>query len=315
MNIGYPAICLSLIGEKIFPCRPLDGDPSTFSDTYLKNLEDLQRVLVWNEEHGIKFFRVSNNLAQKNLEKFSNYEKIQEKMKSIGDYCRENNHRLSFHCSHHAVLCSPKGFVRSLARDEIETESKFFDHLGYEPTQWNKINIHVGGAYGNKEATLKEWIKSWEKLSDRAKQRLVVENDDRASLYSVQDLYDGLHKTIGIGVTFDSYHHNFCNRGEEKSEAAAIAASTWKTAAPCFHFASSRTLNETKSSPTAHADWIYEDITDWGTGAWTMVESVGRDLAVLHYLKNGKGIPSVEELQHFSEQQNLRILETVRNHD
>ena len=37
-----------------------------------------------------------------------------------------------------------------------------FDMLGYEPSMWNKINIHIGGTYGNtpedKQATLERFI-------------------------------------------------------------------------------------------------------------------------------------------------------------
>jgi len=38
--------------------------------------------------------------------------------------------------------------------------------MGYTPSYENKINIHVAGAYGDREATAKRWIKSWQRLSD-----------------------------------------------------------------------------------------------------------------------------------------------------
>lgn len=37
-----------------------------------------------------------------------------------------------------------------------------FDMLGFEPSMWNKINIHIGGTYGNtpedKQATMERFI-------------------------------------------------------------------------------------------------------------------------------------------------------------
>lgn len=286
MKLGYPVVSYTLEKKGITPYRSLEA-PIGREETYLQNLQDLKSLLEWNESLGIKFYRVSNHFAPLDIEKIAENSEISVLMKEIGDFCKKNGHRLSFHCSHYAVLCSPKDFVRRMSKKEIEAESKFFDLLGFEPSHWNKINIHIGGAYGNREETVQKWMKEWEKLSDSAKARLVVENDDKASLYSVKFLYEAVHKEIGIPITFDSFHHNFCNNGETKAEAAAMAASTWKTAEPCFHFASSRTLNEVSSIPTAHADWIYEDISDWGTEAWTMIESAGRDLALLTYLSEG----------------------------
>jgi UV DNA damage endonuclease len=283
MKLGYPVVSYTLQEKGITPYRSLEESENR-SETYLQNLKDLKFLLQWNEEQGIKFYRVSNHFAPTDIEKISESPEILEAFKEVGDFATAHSHRLSFHCSHYAVLASPKDWVRRMSRLEIEAESKFFDLLGFSPSHWNKINIHIGGAYGNREETVKKWIKEWEKLSDSAKSRLVVENDDRPSLYSVDFLYKHLHSEIGIPITFDSFHHNFCNIGEDKETAAKMAASTWKTAEPCFHFASSKNLNETSAVATAHADWIYEEVTDWGTGAWTMVESNGRDLAVLNYL-------------------------------
>ena len=286
MKLGYPVVSYTLKEKGITPYRSLEGVENR-EETFLANLQDLKILLEWNESLGIKFYRVSNHFAPLDIEKLVENVKISSLMKEIGEFCTKNGHRLSFHCSHYAVLCSPKDFVRRLSKKEIEAESKFFDLLGFAPSHWNKINIHIGGAYGNREETAQRWMKEWEKLSDSAKARLVVENDDKASLYSVKFLYENVHKIIGIPITFDSFHHNFCNNGETKSEAASMAASTWKTAEPCFHFASSKTLNETSSIATAHADWVYEEISNWETNAWTMIESGGRDLALLSYLSEG----------------------------
>lgn len=295
MELGYPVISHILSAQGITPYRELKGTGEQISDIYIQNLEDLFTVLKWNEEMGIKFYRLSNQLIYP-LEKISRQEEALEILHSIGEFSRTNGHRLSFHCSHYAVLCSPKDFVRRKAREEIENQSLFFDHLGYPPTHWNKINIHIGGSYGDKETTVIKWISEWEKLSDSAKARLVVENDDKASLYSVKYLYDNLHTRTGTPITFDYFHHKFCHDGLTEEEAAQLAASTWKDAPPCFHFASSRVINENTGTATAHADWIYEKIESWCENPWIMVESKARDLAVLNYLKNGPGKSDLLEI-------------------
>ena len=297
MKLGYPVISHILSSQGITPYRKIEESSLEKNAlTFYQNLKDLKTTLLWNEKNGIKFYRLSNTLAHKDIEIFSHNENINVLLAEIGNFCRVNNHRLSFHCSHYAVLGSPKPAVRFNARKEIELQSKFFDLLGYEATHWNKINIHIGGAYGDKITSINNWIESWDKLSISAKSRLVVENDDKPSLFSVDYLYKNLHKVIGIPITFDSFHHEFCNVGESKEDAAKLAASTWGEIEPCFHFASSRNIYESSSKITAHADWIYEEVQDWGTNAWIMIESAARDMAVLNYLSNGIGNPNKQTL-------------------
>ncbi len=55
-------------------------------------------------------------------------------------------------------------------------------------------------------------------------------------------------------------------------------------------------MNTRRSIAVKHADWIYEDLTDWGTGAWIMVESRAKDLAIMHYKNFGKGAPSMNSI-------------------
>ena len=32
-----------------------------------------------------------------------------------------------------------------------------FDLMGYQPSHWNKINIHIGGTYGDKAAAMQRF--------------------------------------------------------------------------------------------------------------------------------------------------------------
>ena len=49
-------------------------------------------------------------------------------------------------------------FPTSLTMQAVQV----FDMLGFEPSMWNKINIHIGGTYGktpeDKQATLERFV-------------------------------------------------------------------------------------------------------------------------------------------------------------
>lgn len=87
-----------------------------------------------------------------------------------------------------------------------------------------KIQIHVGGIYGNKSASIKRFIKNYENLSSNIKRRLVIENDDR--LYNANDcLY--IHQYTGTLIIFDNLHFYCLNNGENFIDALLATRKTW----------------------------------------------------------------------------------------
>merc|ERR1712100_999958 len=106
------------------------------------------------------------------------------------------------------------------------------------------MGIHIGGAYGNKKAAMKRFCVNFKFLPRCVKKRLTVENDDRATLYSVKDLYEGVFKVIGIPIVFDYHHHNFCNGGQSEEEALNLAVSTWGDIKPVVHYSESRSIEK-----------------------------------------------------------------------
>ncbi|MFP3950458.1 MAG: UV DNA damage repair endonuclease UvsE, partial [Candidatus Micrarchaeia archaeon] len=88
-----------------------------------------------------------------------------------------------------------------------------------------KVQLHVGGVYGERKKAMERFVESYEKLAGKIKKRLVIENDHRS--YSLGDCMD-LYKETGIPVIFDSFHHECLNSGEKMQEAVETAAGTWK---------------------------------------------------------------------------------------
>jgi len=158
--------------------------------------------------------------------------------------------------------------------------------MGLSATVYNKINIHVGGAYGDKEATLKRWIDSYYLLDDSTQKRLTIENDDKANMYSVKELYKGISEQCGVPIVFDYYHHKFCTGGLTEQEALELAAKTWpKGIVPCTHYSESRRKEHLDESikAQAHSDRIVDIIQSYGLDIDVVVEAKHKELAVLNY--------------------------------
>ena len=216
------------------------------SDKALDNAKDLLAYLKWNEEHGITLFRVGSELFpwhdHYELHDLPDFDEISYHLHAAGEFARQHGHRLTTHPGPFHVLGSPRQDVVEKSIIGLERHSEMFDLMGYAPSFENKINIHVAGAYGDREATAKRWIKTWQRLSDACKSRLVLENDDKASMYSVRHLYELIHQEIDIPITFDYWHHTFCTGDLSEREAFFMARSTWEKygVTQCTHYSESR---------------------------------------------------------------------------
>ena len=300
-RVGYACINMTLSAHGVATSRHAiqrtwytKGLPH-ISKLVLANVIDLEKVVHWNEQNGFKFYRVSSGLfpwmTEYEFEDLPDWEEIKVVLQRIGKAATRaggTGQRLEFHPSHFTILASPNEKTVARSIRDLEQHSKIFDTMGLEPSHWNCLNIHVGGAYGNKESATKKWCENFMKLSENCRKRVVVENDDKANMYSVADLYNMVHKVVGVPITFDIFHHTFCTGGLSSHEAAKLAASTWVDAPMVIHWSSSMRMYENPESKTvAHAEYIYDKFEDWGTGGWFMCESKAKELSVLEYWKTG----------------------------
>ena len=297
MRIGYACINMTLqkaggittnrgMRQKTFKERGLPY----VSDLALQNVRDLVNIVKWNEEMGIKLFRMSSELfpwmTYYDFEDLPDYDKIKNTLKGIGTLAEKYGQRLTFHPSHFNALGSPNPKVLESTIKELNEHSKIMDLMGLSTTVYNKINIHIAGAYGDKQATLDRWISNYHKLDPNTQARLTVENDDKENMYSVQELYDGVYKKCGVPIVFDYFHHKFCTGGLTEEEALKLAASTWpKDIVPLTHYSESRRKEKLDESikAQAHSDLIKDTIQTYGLDIDVVVEAKHKELAVLNY--------------------------------
>jgi UV DNA damage endonuclease len=298
MNIGYACINMTL-GEqtpRITTNRSMVKKTFTqkgisyASELALQNSRDLFEILKWNVANNIKLFRTSSDMfpwaSEYNLEDLPDYNKISNILKGCGTYAKENGLRINSHPGPFNVLVSPNPKVVQNTIIDLELHGKVFDMMGLSKTPYNNINIHCNGVYGDKISAMDRFCDNFEKLSDSVRNRLTIENDDKASMYSVVDLMY-IHKKIGIPIVFDYHHHQFCTGDLSEQLALELASTTWpKGITPEVHYSESKALHEenSKLKPQAHSDYIKQLPNLYGNVVDIMVEAKAKELAILPFL-------------------------------
>ena len=261
------------------------------SELALKNCNDLFDIIKWNQENDFKFFRISSDIfpwcSHYELEDLPDFNQIKFILSEIGDFVSNNKMRITFHPGPFNVLTSPHKKVVQNCIHDLSIHGQIFDLMNLPRTPYNKINIHIGGAYGDKIESMKRFCENFKYLPKSVKSRLTVENDDRDSLYSVKDLYNGVYKVIGIPIVFDYHHHRFCSGDIKENEALNLAVSTWGLIKPVAHYSESRNIEQKDDSikPQAHSDYVYDYINTYGHSIDIMIEAKHKELAVLKYFE------------------------------
>lgn len=296
-QLGYCCINLSLADQGVTANRGMikatfaTKGISYASELALKNLRDLHKILEWNLKNEIFVYRISSHIfpwmSEYELQDLPAFDQISELLESIGDFILLNGIRVSMHPGQFDVLCSPTDSIVNKTIKDLNQHSQIMTLMGLPSTNEFPINIHIGATYGDKDLTAKRFCTNFYRLNLDTRFRLVVENDDKATQYSVVDLYNLIHEQIGVPITFDYHHHRFNDGGLTEEQALKLAASTWEPLIPLVHYSSCRTTFEDRESiPRAHANYIYEKINTYGLDLSIEIEAKSKDLAVLKYRRD-----------------------------
>jgi UV DNA damage endonuclease len=257
------------------------------SELALQNAKDLLTIIEWNHQHDIKVFRMGSGIfpwgTEYDVRDLPHYTQIRDTLKSAGNLATKYNQRITAHPDHFVKLGSEKPHVVENSIKDLELHSIVFDMMFDTATPYNAINIHVGMNYSDN--VVNNWLAAFDRLSPNLKARLVVENDDKASGFSIKQLYERIYNQISIPLTFDYFHHQFHSDGLDSQEAAKVAASTWPDGiTPLFHYSESKNLNENVSgNPRAHSDYVFNIIDDYGLTIDVDLEAKAKEMALFKY--------------------------------
>lgn len=221
--------------------------------TWVNNANELLLVLKKVFAQGIRVFRVSSGLfplSDSLPELLHNNLEVKSILSQVGKFALDNNIRITTHPDQYLVLSSNKQNVIDNSIKMFEHHAWMFDTIGLPVSPYYAINVH-GGVKGNHSIL----IDSIKKLSYSAKNRLTLENDERA--FNVKDLYS-VYEETGVPCVFDTHHHTFNDAGLSIEEGLNLAKKTWSVK-PLTHL-SNTTPSLVSGSFTdrrKHSDYVH----------------------------------------------------------
>lgn len=226
MKIGYACINTSINCTTNSTFRLKNYSKDKLTEKVQNNLDCFMRILKWNIENKIYFFRLGSLLvpfASHPVCKFNWEGYFKEYFKMIGVYIKKNKIRISMHPDQFVIINALNKEIVKRSIKELDYHCRVLDlmELGIEA----KMTIHVGGVYGDKDGSIKRFISNYKKLPLRIRKRLVIENDHNS--YSLKDCLE-IHRKTGVPIVFDIFHHECLNNGESMRDAILMAKKTWK---------------------------------------------------------------------------------------
>ncbi|KAF9010589.1 UV-endonuclease UvdE-domain-containing protein [Cyathus striatus] len=264
-----------------------------------KNVQDLLKMIQWNEDNNIRFMRMSSEMfpfASHGVYGYS-LDYCAPLLSEVGKLADKYGHRLTVHPGQFTQLGSPRLEVIESSIRELVYHCEMLDLMGLGVD--SVMIIHGGGTYGDKSSALgriKKTIK--EDLPINVRNRLVLENDELC--YSAEDLLP-LCEELDIPLVFD-YHHDLLNPSSIPpvdiiKRANAIWA--YRGIRPKQHLSEPRPGAVTLMERRAHADRCESLPADLPDDMDLMIEAKDKEQAVLqlyrmynlHPVNRGNDIP------------------------
>jgi UV DNA damage endonuclease len=253
----------------------------------LHNAAALRKAITFCAETGIGAFRVNSQILPLkthpeigyDIAELPAFDRVIKSFRDCGEYARLHDVRLSFHPDQFVVLNSPNQLTVNRSIAELEYQAEVACWIGADT-----INIHAGGAYGDKVCALKTLRSTIEGLGAPVRSRLTLENDDK--VFTPADLV-GVCSDLELPLVYDVHHHRCLPDAWTVEMASDMAVSTWRRE-PLFHI-SSPLLGWQGQAPQRHHDYISpRDFPEhWkGQRLTVEIEAKAKELAVLKLMRD-----------------------------
>ena len=225
VRLGYACVNTQL-PSSARTVRLANATPERLRELIAENLDALEAILRWNAEHDIAVFRLTSNLiplASHPVNTLAWWDEFADRFDELARVLADAGARISTHPGQYTVLSSAKPAVVDAAIAELEYHERLLAALGLDRS--HKIVLHVGSGAADPAAARARFAAAFGRLSDGARERLVLENDERWPLDRVLELAGPL----GIPVVFDAFHHSLAPSfdGDAVRDVVLAAGETW----------------------------------------------------------------------------------------
>ena len=226
MKIGYPCInrTIGCNGNRTFRLKSY-SEPRLI-DTVTHNLDCLSAMLAFNIDHQLLFFRITSDLvpfASHPICQFDWLTHFNDQFTTIGNVITSSATRISMHPGQYTVLNSPDDTILARSIKELHYHADVLDALRLDTSA--KMQIHIGGVYGDKDASIRRFIERYHTIDDTLKQRIVIENDDHS--YTVNDCMR-IYEETGVPILFDTFHDELNHSGLSNQDTLSCISRTWQ---------------------------------------------------------------------------------------
>jgi UV DNA damage endonuclease len=201
LRLGFPVKVLGQAGLKSNDSRRWQSEPHLRTSICY-----LRAIFRYLEKHNISMYRMSSDIApyatHPDLPQFhSQVRDCARDLRDLGAEAKRLNLRLSMHPSQFVVINSPDPVLRRKSIWDLESQAEVLDAMELGPEA--VLIIHAGGSYGDQQASLDRWVRSYESLPAGVRRRLVLENDD--TRFSAANVL-WAHERTGVPLIFDLQH-------------------------------------------------------------------------------------------------------------
>lgn len=254
------------------------------------NLHHTLRMLYYNLAHEIELYRLSSSLVPLATHPEILWDFVtpfQSEWKELGDVIKKHDLRVSFHPNQFTLFTSPQAKITNNAVKDMEYHYRMFEAMGVEDR--GMMNIHIGGAYGDKVETIVRFHENLKKLPPHIKRAMTLENDDKT--YNAEETLLACEKEK-VPFVLDYHHHmaNLCETPLE--ELLPRIFQTWDHVGhiPKIHISSPKGEKEFRS----HADFVdlefilsfLKIIKEFGQDVDFMIEAKKKDQAALKLVED-----------------------------
>ncbi|KOP82991.1 UV damage repair endonuclease UvdE [Bacillus sp. FJAT-21945] len=283
-----------------YSALPKDERMDKVKEVTAQNIHHTKRILYYNMAHEIELYRFSSSLVPLATHPEVMWDfmtPFKAEWEELGQIVKDQKLRPSFHPNQFTLFTSPREEVTVNSIKDMQFHYMMLEAMGI--TEHAIINIHIGGAYGDKETALRRFHQNIKSLPTHIKKLTTLENDDKT--FNIVETLRTCEKE-NMSMILD-YHHYMANKGNgDLSQYLHRIFNTWENSGliPKVHLSSPKSEKAFRS----HADFVSLDFVlpflkmarEHNTDIDIMIEAKQKNLAMQKLVEEIATIRGVKRL-------------------